>query len=67
MKIFLGRKLRRRVLLLALFDLLLLASGGCASYFRSGEKTTAELEQKNQQAKEEKNMWLKPGDVIYTR
>jgi hypothetical protein len=39
---------------------------GCASYFRTGERSAEELKEQNKQAKEQKAMEYKPGTTIYT-
>jgi len=52
---------------MVLWCLLAAVCTGCASYFRSGERTIGELESKHQAAEQERDMWFTPGEVIYSR
>jgi len=60
-------KLWRRSLAVAYCSSALLSCFGCTSYFRTGEISYDELKQKNQEKQEEREMWLKPGTVFYSR
>jgi hypothetical protein len=45
----------------------LLSCFGCASYFRTGDMSYQELNQKNQEKRKENQMFFKPGTVFYAR
>jgi len=57
----------RRSLAVVCFAFALLACVGCASYFRTDGPSYQELKQKNQEKQEEREMWLKPGTIFYSR
>jgi hypothetical protein len=44
-----------------------LACSGCASYFRTGEMTTEDLQRKNQETQQKSKQWLTPGTEFYTQ
>jgi len=59
------KQMWRRFLVMVFCFFALLVFPGCASYFRTGQMSYQELQQRNQETQQENNLWLKPGTVFY--